>query len=103
MTKLVTAPLPEGVTLFAPSEAAIVAAGGPANINLENHIVPNFLGVTPNLKDGLVLTTLSGSKLTVHVRGAEIYVDNAKIVTNDIITSNGAIQILDKVRNKSLP
>lgn len=97
MTLVVTAPLPKGVTVFAPSEAAIAAAGGPANVNLEDHIVPNFLGVTPNLKDGLVLTSQSGTRLTVHVRGGEIFIDNAKIVVNDIITSNGAIQILDKV------
>lgn len=98
LTTTVAAPLREGVTVFAPSEAAFAKAGGAANVNIANHIVTNFTGLTPRLKDGLVLTTQAGTKLTVHVRGGDIYIGNAKISANDVIVANGAIQVLDSVR-----
>jgi uncharacterized surface protein with fasciclin (FAS1) repeats len=97
LTSVVTAPLLAGVTVFVPSDEAVAAAGGASNINLAYHIVPNFLGLTPNLKDGVVLTTQAGTQLTVRVRGGVIYLGQAQILANDIVTSNGAIQIIDSV------
>ncbi|KAH8586233.1 FAS1 domain-containing protein [Bisporella sp. PMI_857] len=103
LTSTVAAPLQAGVTVFVPSDAAFAAAGGSANVNLASHIVPNFLGVTPNLKDGVVLTTQAGTKLTVRVRGEEIFLGEARIQANDLITSNGAIQVIDKVITPVVP
>jgi len=88
--------------VFVPSDAAFAAAGGAGNVNLANHIIPNFLGVTPNLKDGLELTTQAGTTVTVSVKGGEIFLGSARILANDVITSNGAIQVIDKVRMTSL-
>lgn len=86
-----------------PSDEAFAAAGGSASVNLAYHIVPNFLGVTPNLIDGLVLTTQAGTTLKVSVKGGEIYLGTAKILANDVITSNGAVQVIDQVRIASDP
>lgn len=49
-----------------------------------------------------MLTTQAGSKLTVRVRGGEIYLGQAKILANDVVTSNGAIQIIDSVRENNI-
>lgn len=97
LSSVVAAPLPGGVTVFVPSDKAVAAAGGASNINLAYHIVPNFLGLTPNLKDGVVLTTQAGTKLTIRVRGGVIYLGQARILANDVVTSNGAVQIIDSV------
>lgn len=88
--------------MFVPSDAAFAAAGGAANVNLAYHIIPNFLGVTPNLKDGLVLTTQARTTLTVRVKGGEIFLGDAKIMANDVVTSNGAVQVIDRVRTTFL-
>jgi uncharacterized surface protein with fasciclin (FAS1) repeats len=66
--------------MFVPSDAAFVAAGGARNVNLTNHIIPNFLGVTPNLKDGLELTTQAGTTVKVSVKGGEIFLGSARIL-----------------------
>ncbi|KAE8449595.1 hypothetical protein EG329_007925 [Mollisiaceae sp. DMI_Dod_QoI] len=97
LTSVVAAPLPAGVTVFVPSDEAFAAAGGGLKVNLAYHIVPNFLGLTPNLKDGVVLTTQAGTTLTVRVRGGDIFLGQAQILANDVVTSNGAIQIIDSV------
>jgi uncharacterized surface protein with fasciclin (FAS1) repeats len=103
LTNTINTPATNGVTVFVPSDAAFSAAGGAGNVNLANHIIPNFLGVTPNLKDGLELTTQAGTTVTVSVKGGEIFLGSARILANDVITSNGAIQVIDKVLTPVTP
>ena len=46
------------------------------------------------------ITTVQGSAVTLKTQGIlqkSIYVDNAKVVKQDIETTNGVIQVLDKV------
>lgn len=101
LTSTLTSPLTEGVTVFVPSNEAIAAAGGSASFNLATHIIPNFLGLTPNLKNGLVLRTQAGTTLTVRVVKGEIFLGTARIQANDLVTSNGAVQVIDRVRFSS--
>jgi len=102
LTSAATAPLQDGVTVFVPSNAAFAAAAAAGvSFNLANHIVPNFLGVTPNLKDGTVLTTLAGTTVTVHVKAGEILLGGARILANDLVTSNGAVQVINQVLSQA--
>ena len=99
ITSTISAPVREGVTILVPSNEAFDAVSGNlSDVNLADHIIPNFLGVTPNLKDGLILTTQAGTQIKVTVKGGEIFFNRAKIIGNDVITSNGAVQVIDKVR-----
>jgi uncharacterized surface protein with fasciclin (FAS1) repeats len=65
---------------------------------LSNHIIPNYLGYTPVLTNGTVLTTQSGNKLTVTLNSnGERYINNAKIIAANQITTNGVAHVVDSV------
>lgn len=46
---------------------------------------------------GTSIETLGGGKLKVEVNGGEVTVGGAKVVTTDIVASNGVIHVLDSV------
>ena len=64
---------------------------------LSNHIIPNFQGYLPLLTNGLVLTTQAGTTVTVSIRNGNYYLNNARIVGSNLITSNGVSHVLDAV------
>jgi len=94
---------PAGVTVFGTPNAAFQAAVGhiwnPHELAriLSNQIIPNFEGYLPLLQDGQVLTTLAGTTVTVHIIDGQYFIDDALIVSSDLITSNGVSHTLDKL------
>ena len=67
---------------------------------LGDQIIPNFLGYTPSLTDGKVLTTQSGKNVTVTFSNGEWYINKAKIIAQNQITQFGVAHIVDSVSIK---
>jgi uncharacterized surface protein with fasciclin (FAS1) repeats len=92
------------VTIFTPSDAAFAAAGTSTNVTtselqklLLNHIVPDFAGYLPLLKDGATYTTLAGTKLTISIRNGQYFVNGVKITSANTITDNGVAHVINGV------
>jgi uncharacterized surface protein with fasciclin (FAS1) repeats len=47
------------------------------------------------LKNGTVMKSLMGKKITVTVLGDDIFLDASKVIGRDYLTSNGVVQVLD--------
>jgi hypothetical protein len=96
------------ITLFVPTNSALAAVSTatstPAQIQtlVYSHIVPNFLGYLPSLYNGLTLTTLANTTLTVTVTDGEYFVNGAHIVDPDVLTDNGVIDLIDKVSDSEI-
>ncbi|KAH0558613.1 hypothetical protein GP486_004735 [Trichoglossum hirsutum] len=99
---------PAGLTVFATTNDVFQAGTGnstsPTQLAgvLSNHIVPGFRGYRPLLVDGATLTTKAGTNLTVHIRNGEYFINEARIIASDLITTNGVAHVLDKVCHISL-
>jgi transforming growth factor-beta-induced protein len=42
-------------------------------------------------------TTVNGAPVTVSVKNGQLYINNARVVTSDILTTNGVIHVIDTV------
>jgi uncharacterized surface protein with fasciclin (FAS1) repeats len=92
------------VTIFAPNNAAFAAvasgfAGAPTievSGILQYHVVQGKASYSTELTDGAVLTAIDGIELTVHVMNGEIFVNNAKVVTPDVLVAGGVMHIIDE-------
>ena len=62
----------------------------------EYHIVPNFVGYSPLLKDGMVLKTLQGDNLTITVQDGDVYVNAALVTSSDYLVANGVAHVIDR-------
>ncbi len=96
-------------TVFAPTDAAF-AKVPKATLNalakdkallkkvLLYHVVK---GSVPSGKvvtlDGAMVKTVSGKKVAIDVRGGKVFVNTARVVTPDVIASNGVIHVVNKV------
>ncbi len=94
-------------TLFAPTDAAFaklppqglnVLLTNPARLRnlLLYHIVPGALPAA-QVKALRSLVTLQGGAVLITPRRAGLLINNARIVTADIVTSNGVIHVIDTV------
>ena len=95
-------------TVFAPTDAAFAAlpAGaldrlladpsGQLTDILRYHVIANEL-TTADLSDDLEATTVQGKPVKFDVQGNTIQINGATILTKDIQTSNGVIQVIDAV------
>jgi uncharacterized surface protein with fasciclin (FAS1) repeats len=96
-------------TVFAPTNAAF-AAVPKADLDdllkpenkvrlqgvLQYHVISGSIKAG-DLKDSQVVKTLSGLEVTIVKRNGAVYVNDAKVVTADVIGSNGVVHIVDKV------
>jgi uncharacterized surface protein with fasciclin (FAS1) repeats len=89
------------ITVFIPSNAAFASLNSSTIPNLPYHIVPNFAGYLPLLKNGALLTTQAGTNVTVSVRGNDFYINDARIISANIIIANGVAHVLDQVLTPS--
>ncbi|KAM5343418.1 hypothetical protein ACJ41O_011955 [Fusarium nematophilum] len=92
------------VTCLAPSTEAFKAAGNPQNSLPEKELAGALLAHTLKevtytnfLTDGQVVATLNDTKVTVHLKGDDIYFNNAKVIKPNVLTNNGLIHILDAI------
>jgi transforming growth factor-beta-induced protein len=95
-------------TVFAPTDAAFSAIQSDVDnlLKPENkaelaklltcHVVKGKLKAA-DLKDGEVLTTVDGHKMTVSISNGNVMVENATITFKDMEASNGVIHMIDKV------
>lgn len=97
------------VTIFAPSNAAFQAIGsGLGNLSttdltsiLTYHVVQGAVGYSSGLMNGTSLPTVNGANLTVTINNGMVFVNGAKVVTPDVLVSNGVVHVLDNVLNPS--
>jgi transforming growth factor-beta-induced protein len=63
---------------------------------LEYHVVKGIYTIA-DLHDGQTLTAVDGKTLTVHVKDGVVMINNATILTPDVISSNGVTHVIDTV------
>jgi uncharacterized surface protein with fasciclin (FAS1) repeats len=91
------------VTIFAPNNAALQAIGGSlSNLTTEQissvltyHAVPGVLGYSSGLKNGTVLPTVNGANLTVTINDGRVFINNARVITPDVLVANGVVHVID--------
>ena len=65
---------------------------------LTYHVVPGAVKAEKVVTlDGKKVKTVQGSEAAISVKGGSVYVDKAKVVKTDIVTSNGVIHVIDAV------
>jgi uncharacterized surface protein with fasciclin (FAS1) repeats len=90
------------ITVFVPPNAAIgqVASSYSTSSRIQklvySHIVPKFLGYLPQLTNGLTLTILANTTVSITFRDNLYYVNGAQITDPDIITDNGVAIGIDQ-------
>lgn len=94
------------VTIFAPSNDAFKAIGSaPGSLSVEDltsilgfHVLPGQIQFSTDLlsADQITLATLQGQNVTVRRDGTQVFVNSAKVVLADVLTSNGVVHVLDK-------
>lgn len=62
---------------------------------LEYHIVQGRIEYSTALENG-TLRTVEGSDLNISVEDGAIYVDEARVISRDVLISNGVIHVVDK-------
>ncbi|KAF2101005.1 Fasciclin-domain-containing protein [Rhizodiscina lignyota] len=95
------------VTIFAPNNTAFQDIGSAlANLStndlatiLEYHVVKGPVGYSSKLKNGMKLDTVGGKSLTIHIENGTVFVNSAKVVTPDVLVSNGVVHVIDNVLN----
>ncbi|EGO55206.1 hypothetical protein NEUTE1DRAFT_85340 [Neurospora tetrasperma FGSC 2508] len=94
-----TGPVSEtaGITVLAPEDSAFAAVNISALTDeqivgiLSQHVIVNYVGYSPLLKDGQVLNTLANGTVTVAVRDSGVYFNGAKVTASDVIVENGVV------------
>jgi hypothetical protein len=97
------------ITVFAPSNEAFQNIGSAlGNLTqdqitdiLTYHVVAqgDSIGYSSNLENGTTLTTVNGESLTITVGEGGIFVNNARVVTSDVLIANGVVHVIDEVLN----
>jgi uncharacterized surface protein with fasciclin (FAS1) repeats len=100
---------PGPFTVFAPTDAAfaklpagtvegLLADREKLTSILTYHVVPGKVMASDIVKsNGANPTTVNGLPLDVIVRDGKVYVNGARVVTADIVASNGVIHVIDAV------
>jgi uncharacterized surface protein with fasciclin (FAS1) repeats len=99
---------PGQLTVFAPTNAAFAAVPkatldsllDPRNIKelqnvLKYHVISGSIRAA-DLRESQVAMTLSGQSVRIVKRDGSVYVNDAKVVTADVLGSNGVVHIIDK-------
>ncbi len=64
---------------------------------LENHVITTTAAESSTLTDGQTLTPAGGGSLTVGIDGTTVMVDDATVITPDVIGNNGVVHVIDQV------
>jgi uncharacterized surface protein with fasciclin (FAS1) repeats len=97
-------------TVFAPTDAAVanLAPGtldslllpqnqGQLQDILLYHVVPGEFRAADVVQNTSLTTALTGQNVPITVNNGNVMVDNANVITTDIIASNGVIHVIDAV------
>ncbi len=63
---------------------------------LTYHVVPGKV-MSTDITDGMEAATVEGSTVKFSIKDGMVYVNDAKVIQPDIITSNGVIHVIDAV------
>ena len=63
-----------------------------------NRLVHDALLYTPDMSNGMCLKTRGGGSMKISLQGSNISVNDAQLVKSNVITKNGVIHYLDRVR-----
>ena len=99
-------PLPSNITAFIPNNAAFQAISNlVSNLTAQDlvgilgyHLIPNITAYSTDLKNAS-LPTLGGANVTITVSGDDIFVNQAKVITPDVLVMEGVVHIIDAVLN----
>ncbi|GAB1316990.1 hypothetical protein MFIFM68171_07200 [Madurella fahalii] len=90
-----------GITVLAPNDAAWNAVSDLPDDQLaqlcREHIIVDFPGYTPLLRNGSTYGTLGKTNVTISVQGEQVSIGGARIVKSDAIIINGVVHTVDKV------
>ncbi len=65
---------------------------------LTYHVVPGKVMAEDVVKlDGKEVLTVNGQPVKVKVKDGEVFINDAKVITTDIVTKNGVIHLIDTV------
>ncbi|TAQ85349.1 hypothetical protein B7494_g6316 [Chlorociboria aeruginascens] len=64
------------------------------------HIVPDFVGYSSLLTNGLSLKTAQGSNVTVTIQDGDMFINSAKVIASDYLVANGVVHVLDSLLNQ---
>ena len=95
-------------TVFAPTDAAfallpegtvedLLADPTGALTSILTHHVYGGTALSTDLSDGMMVTTLAGTSLTVSITDDGVYIDNAMVTVANIETDNGVVHVIDAV------
>jgi uncharacterized surface protein with fasciclin (FAS1) repeats len=93
------------VTYFVPNSAAALAnatqlaqnsSAAELEATFQYHVVPNFVGYSTLLKNGMSLKTAQGADLTVTIQDGETYINSALVTASDFIVANGVVHVIDR-------
>ncbi|QPC58386.1 hypothetical protein HYE67_000617 [Fusarium culmorum] len=95
------------ITVFAPRDQAMESVGNTLNSLspkelarvMGYHIVPGKVLVSTDLENATTLKTLTGEETYIRQVGNEKFINSAKIITTDILISNGILHIISNVNN----
>ncbi|KAJ2897900.1 beta-Ig-H3/fasciclin [Zalerion maritima] len=103
----------EDLTIFAPSNEAFAAIASAAEsitddqlgTVLRYHVVRGKVAFSPSLVGEAEQTvlTLAGEAVTVRTVNGDVFVNQAKVVTADMIVGNGVVHVIDSVLNPAAP
>lgn len=96
------------VTCFCPTNEALASITQDDHLTLaeqsnlfSNHVLFGTTAYSPALVDGASLVTAAGTAITVSRRDGDLFVDGARILKSDVITTNGVCHVIDKVSTRS--
>lgn len=95
------------VTIFAPSDTAFSEIGSIlANATTETissvltyHVVQGSVVYSSDITQNTTLETVNGESINISVVNGTVYVNSAKVVTPDVLVSNGVVHVIDGVLN----
>lgn len=97
------------LTIFAPNNAAFQKIGSAlpsltaqqVTDILSYHVVAqgDKIGYSSNLMNGAELTTVQGQKLKISIGSGGVFVNNARVVTPNVLIANGVVHVIDEVLN----
>ncbi|KAL8952869.1 MAG: hypothetical protein Q9222_001227 [Ikaeria aurantiellina] len=100
------------LTFFVPQNAAFQALGGTLQSMplsqiqriLNYHIVnSSSIGYSSNLLNGTVLRTRAGQNLTITFASNSLFVNQARILQQDLLLSNGVMHVIDNFLDPDAP
>ena len=92
------------LTVFAPTNAALQAIGsGLGALTAEqitavltyHAVAGDAPGYSAGLENGTVLPTVNGADVTVTINDGLIFVNNALVITPDVLIANGVAHVID--------